>query len=105
LTFKQTGIDRFTGGDIYLSLEVALVMQERRSQPSQPHEGVSVTADLLKTARLQGYDFDVLAKPVHPADLLAKLRHSSHHISIRAAPAVDEEGIPPDGSISAADYR
>jgi len=36
--------------------------------------GQSVTADLLGKARQDGYDFDLLAKPVHPADLLAKLR-------------------------------
>jgi DNA-binding NtrC family response regulator len=36
--------------------------------------GQASTADLLEKAREQGYDFDLLAKPVHPADLLAKLR-------------------------------
>ncbi len=35
--------------------------------------GQAATADLLDKARKQGYDFDVLAKPVHPQDLLAKL--------------------------------
>jgi DNA-binding NtrC family response regulator len=32
------------------------------------------TADLLERSRKQGHDFDLLAKPVHPADLLAKFR-------------------------------
>jgi DNA-binding response OmpR family regulator len=36
--------------------------------------GQASTADLLEEARGQGYDFDLLAKPVHPADLLAKMR-------------------------------
>jgi len=36
--------------------------------------GQAATADLLETARSQGYEFDILAKPVHPQDLLAKLR-------------------------------
>jgi len=36
--------------------------------------GQASTANLLEEARTQGYDFDLLAKPVHPADLLAKLR-------------------------------
>lgn len=36
--------------------------------------GQAATADLLQEARDQGYDFDFLTKPVHPADLLAKLR-------------------------------
>ncbi len=36
--------------------------------------GQASTANLLEEARQQGYDFDLLSKPVHPADLLAKLR-------------------------------
>ena len=35
--------------------------------------GQARTADLLDEARSRGYDFDLLTKPVHPADLLAKL--------------------------------
>jgi CheY-like chemotaxis protein len=36
--------------------------------------GQAATADLLETARAQGHDFEILAKPVHPQDLLAKIR-------------------------------
>jgi CheY-like chemotaxis protein len=36
--------------------------------------GQAATADLLESARAQGHDFEILAKPVHPQDLLAKLR-------------------------------
>jgi len=36
--------------------------------------GQAATADLLEQARAQGHEFDILAKPVHPQDLLAKLR-------------------------------
>ncbi len=36
--------------------------------------GQAATADLLETARAQGHEFEILAKPVHPQDLLAKLR-------------------------------
>jgi CheY-like chemotaxis protein len=36
--------------------------------------GQAATADLLESARARGYEFDILAKPVHPQDLLAKLR-------------------------------
>ena len=36
--------------------------------------GQAATADLLDTARKQGYEFEILAKPVHPQDLLNKLR-------------------------------
>ena len=35
---------------------------------------VTATADLLQTARAQGHEFEILAKPVHPQDLLAKLQ-------------------------------
>lgn len=35
--------------------------------------GMAATADLLQAARDQGYDFEVLAKPVHPSDLLSKI--------------------------------
>src|SRR5215468_5204468 len=37
--------------------------------------GQAATADLLEKARLQGHEFEILAKPVHPQDLLAKLRN------------------------------
>jgi CheY-like chemotaxis protein len=36
--------------------------------------GQAATADLLDKARKQGYEFEILAKPVHPQDLLNKLR-------------------------------
>src|SRR3984885_9372750 len=36
--------------------------------------GQAATADLLEKARMQGHEFEILAKPVHPTDLLAKLR-------------------------------
>jgi len=36
--------------------------------------GQATTADLLEKARQEGHEFEILAKPVHPTDLLAKLR-------------------------------
>jgi CheY-like chemotaxis protein len=36
--------------------------------------GQAATADLLENARSRGHEFEILAKPVHPSDLLAKLR-------------------------------
>ena len=36
--------------------------------------GQAATADLLEKAHAQGYDFEILAKPVHPQDLLNRLR-------------------------------
>jgi CheY-like chemotaxis protein len=35
--------------------------------------GQAATADLLEHAKTHGHEFDVVAKPIHPADLLAKL--------------------------------
>jgi len=36
--------------------------------------GQAATADLLEVARAEGHEFEIVAKPVHPKDLLAKLR-------------------------------
>lgn len=36
--------------------------------------GHATTSNLLERARAQGHDFEILNKPVHPTDLLAKLR-------------------------------
>lgn len=36
--------------------------------------GQAATSDLLADARNQGYNFDLIEKPVHPTDLLAKIR-------------------------------
>lgn len=35
--------------------------------------GQATTRDLLEQARRSGHDFDLLSKPVHPSELLAKL--------------------------------
>jgi DNA-binding response OmpR family regulator len=56
---------------------VQLAIHFRKAEPACKillFSGQAATADLLDQAREQGYDFDLLSKPVHPADLLAKLR-------------------------------
>jgi DNA-binding NtrC family response regulator len=56
---------------------IELAIHFRKTQPGCKvllFSGQASTADLLEKARSQGYDFDMLAKPVHPSDLLAKLR-------------------------------
>ncbi len=56
---------------------VELAIHFREAQPDCKillFSGQAATADLLREAREQGYDFDLLSKPVHPPDLLAKLR-------------------------------
>jgi CheY-like chemotaxis protein len=35
--------------------------------------GQATTRDLLEQARQSGHDFDLLSKPIHPTELLAKL--------------------------------
>jgi DNA-binding response OmpR family regulator len=39
------------------------------------YSGQIHTADLLAQARNEGYEFEVLAKPVHPSEILARLRN------------------------------
>jgi CheY-like chemotaxis protein len=39
--------------------------------------GQTATAQLLEKARDQGHEFEILSKPLHPADLLEKLRVDS----------------------------
>jgi DNA-binding NtrC family response regulator len=56
---------------------IELAIEFRKAQPECKvllFSGQAGTADLLERAREQGYDFDLLSKPIHPADLLAKLR-------------------------------
>ncbi len=55
---------------------IELAIHFRKTQPECKvllFSGQAATADLLEKAREQGYDFELLSKPVHPADLLAKL--------------------------------
>ena len=56
---------------------VELAIHFRQAQPGCNillFSGQAATANLLEEARAQGYDFDLISKPVHPSDLLAKLR-------------------------------
>lgn len=55
-------------------IEVAIVV--RRRLPDCKillFSGQAATADMLEQARTQGHEFEVVAKPIHPSDLLAKL--------------------------------
>jgi DNA-binding NtrC family response regulator len=36
--------------------------------------GQAATANLLQAAQSKGYDFELLSKPIHPADLLKKIK-------------------------------
>jgi CheY-like chemotaxis protein len=48
--------------------------------------GHSAAADLLESARARGHEFEILAKPVHPSDLLAKLREDFAPINLESRP-------------------
>jgi len=39
--------------------------------------GQAATANLLDAARARGYDFELLAKPIHPAEFLQKIKSVS----------------------------
>jgi CheY-like chemotaxis protein len=51
-----------------------------RLRESTPHckillfSGQAATADLLEAARENGHGFEVLSKPIHPTDLLRKIK-------------------------------
>lgn len=56
---------------------VEAALQVRAKLPSCKillFSGQAATADLLAKARAQNYEFEILDKPIHPSDLLAKLR-------------------------------
>ncbi len=56
---------------------VEMAMMIRQTMPDAKIlliSGQAVTAGLLEEARRQGYDFECLAKPIHPIELLEKIR-------------------------------
>lgn len=58
-------------------IEMAVLIRDR--QPACKillFSGQAATADMLEEARRRGYDFELLAKPIHPTDLLAKVADS-----------------------------
>jgi len=44
--------------------------------------GQAATANLLQTARDQGYNFELLAKPIHPAEFLQRIKAVSETAAI-----------------------
>jgi FixJ family two-component response regulator len=56
---------------------IDLAIEIRRLYPNCKillFSGHADTADLLEEARREGHDFVLLAKPIHPADLLREIR-------------------------------
>jgi len=55
-------------------IEVAAAVKAKLPQcKTLLFSGSAAAADLLKLARESGYEGDILAKPIHPTDLLVKL--------------------------------
>jgi DNA-binding NarL/FixJ family response regulator len=55
-------------------IDTAIVVKERLPECRiLLFSGQAATSDLLDQARIRGYDFEILPKPVHPTDLLARL--------------------------------
>ena len=44
--------------------------------------GQAATANLLETARLQGHDFEMLSKPIHPTEFLKKIWNVAEEESV-----------------------
>jgi len=47
--------------------------------------GEAATSSMLEIARTNGHNFEVLTKPVHPSDLLSKIREAVFEPSAHAA--------------------
>jgi CheY-like chemotaxis protein len=55
-------------------IEVAIVVRSRLPDCKiLLFSGQVATADLLEQAKTNGHEFEIVAKPIHPSDLLAKL--------------------------------
>jgi|HubBroStandDraft_1064217.scaffolds.fasta_scaffold802195_1 DNA-binding NtrC family response regulator len=78
-------------------IELAIQMRERCPDCKVLlFSGSAATAHLLEEAGENGYDFELLLKPVHPADLLTKIRNLTEPISVAPlAGAVHSTGMWP----------
>ena len=55
-------------------IELAITVRNRLSNCKiLLFSGQAATADLLEQAKMYGHEFEIIAKPIHPSDLLAKL--------------------------------
>ena len=68
---------------------IELAIQVQKSCPDIKvllFSGQAATADMLGAAQASGYDFDLLLKPVHPADLLARIQTLTEPIELLPPP-------------------
>jgi DNA-binding NtrC family response regulator len=42
--------------------------------------GQAATANVLQEARTNGHDFELLSKPIHPTDLLKKIKNVTEEV-------------------------
>jgi CheY-like chemotaxis protein len=55
-------------------IEVAIAVRSRLQDCKiLLFSGQAATADLLEQAKTNGHEFEIVAKPIHPSELLAKL--------------------------------
>jgi DNA-binding NtrC family response regulator len=55
-------------------VDMAVLIRERHpSCKVLLFSGQAATLNILETAKQRGYDFELLAKPIHPTDLLARV--------------------------------
>lgn len=55
-------------------IDMAVLIRERHPECKVLlFSGSAATTDMLAEARRRGHDFELLAKPIHPRDLLAKV--------------------------------
>jgi CheY-like chemotaxis protein len=75
---------------------IELAIAVRRIQPETTivlFSGQAVTKDLLEEARKEGYEFDLLLKPIHPEDLIRHLRGTEQVIVELSSAREDVEQI------------
>jgi DNA-binding NtrC family response regulator len=62
---------------------INLAIEIRKTSPNCRvllFSGQAATANLLQVARDNGYDFELISKPIHPTDLLKKIRHVQEEV-------------------------
>jgi DNA-binding response OmpR family regulator len=68
-------------------VEMAVLIRERHPACKVLlFSGNATTVDMLEGVRRQGHDFDLLAKPIYPTDLLARLASVSYESEVELKP-------------------
>jgi DNA-binding response OmpR family regulator len=84
-------------------IELAITVRNRLSNCKiLLFSGQAATADLLEQAKMYGHEFEIVAKPIHPTDLLAKMGVSN--AVVHAHGSIEDES-PIDRVLTIADKR